>query len=67
MANGLSKPNQSVITSLLLPKVIKNWSTLHERGGGIIYASPCSHHSHQTPHKSINQFHLGALLWKRKN
>ena len=40
VANELSKPNLSAISSLLLLKTVKNWSNLHERGA-IIYASPC--------------------------
>ena len=32
MANELSKPNQSAISSLLLLKMVKNWSNLHEKG-----------------------------------
>ena len=32
VANELSKPNQSAISSLVLLKTVKDWSNLHERG-----------------------------------
>ena len=37
----LNVAKQSATSSLLLLKMVKNWSNLHERGA-IIYASPCS-------------------------
>ncbi len=39
MANKLSKPNKSKITTLLLPKMIKNRSNLYEMGGHYLVAA----------------------------
>ena len=58
MANELFKPNKSEISSLLLFKMVKNWSNMHERGGPLFSNHPVKQKSASNHKSSVTKTYV---------